>query len=199
MRHQRITVALAAWAVAFASGCTGTHEASARSASPDLQVSPAQVTNGIATSTIESASSTPAAPSAAAATRPDTDSVRPPLAVGNHPTPPVLDSLIKGTLAARGLYVFRFGANPRRMKHLIGIADSTEINALIIDVKDEFGLNYTSDDPMVRKNAGTQVKATHLAALVDTIRAHGILPVARIVVFKDSVTEIGRASCRERV
>jgi hypothetical protein len=74
------------------------------------------------------------------------------------------------------------------MKHLIGIADSTEINALIIDVKDEFGLNYNSDDPLVRKNAGTQVKATHLAALVDTIRAHGILPVARIVVFKDSVT-----------
>ena len=37
-------------------------------------------------------------------------------AVGQHPTPPVLDSLIKGTLPARGLYVFRFAANPRRMR-----------------------------------------------------------------------------------
>ncbi len=105
-----------------------------------------------------------------------------------HPTPPVLDSLIKGTLPARGLYVFRFAANTRRLKHLIDIADSTEINALIIDVKDEFGLNYESNDPLVKKNAGTQVKARNLQALVDTIRAHGILPVARIVVFKDSVT-----------
>jgi hypothetical protein len=105
-----------------------------------------------------------------------------------HPTPPVLDSLIKGTLPARGLYVFRFAANPRRMKHLLGIADSTEINAFVIDVKDEFGLNFNPTDPMVKKNAGTQVKATHLAELVDTIRAHGILPIARIVVFKDSVT-----------
>jgi hypothetical protein len=74
------------------------------------------------------------------------------------------------------------------MKHLIGIADSTEINAFIIDVKDEFGLNYNSSDPMVKKNAGTQVKSANLRTLLDTIRAHGILPVARIVVFKDSVT-----------
>jgi len=41
---------------------------------------------------------------------------------------------------------------------------------------------------MVKKNAGRQVKAHIFGALVDTIRAHGILPVARIVVFKDSVT-----------
>jgi len=105
-----------------------------------------------------------------------------------HPTPPVLDSLIKGELPVRGLYVFRFAANPRRIKHLIAIADSTEINAFVIDVKDEFGLNFNSTDPMVQKNGGTQVKATRLGAVVDSIRAHGILPIARIVVFKDSVT-----------
>ncbi len=105
-----------------------------------------------------------------------------------HPTPPVLDSLIKGTLPVRGLYVFRFAANTRRMKKLLAIADSTEINAFVIDVKDEFGLNFNPTDPMLKKNAGTQAKATKLAALVDTIRAHGILPIARIVVFKDSVT-----------
>ncbi|HST07264.1 MAG TPA: hypothetical protein VLJ83_03795, partial [Gemmatimonadaceae bacterium] len=116
MRPLKITVALAAGAVAIASGCTGTHEASAKSATPDLQLSPAQVTNGIATSTSESPSSTPAAstPGIAAngvSSAVDTDAVRPPVVVGNHPTPPVLDSLIKGTLPVRGLYVYRFGAN----------------------------------------------------------------------------------------
>lgn len=183
MRYQKIAVAIAALTVASAPACTGTHEASAKSATPDLQVSPAQITNGIASSAGESS---PAPPATVAA---DTDTtVRPTVNMGHHPTPPVLDSLIKGTLPVRGLYVFRFAASPRRLKHLIGIADSTEINALIIDIKDEFGLNYVSDDPMVRKNQGTQVKAHNLGALVDTIRAHGILPVARIVVFKDSVT-----------
>ncbi len=128
----------------------------------------------------------------ASSTRSDTDTVVAGVVAAKtaskHPTPPVLDSLIKGTLPVRGLYVYRFGANPRRMKHLIAIADSTEINALVIDVKDEFGLNFNSTDPMVKKNAGTQVKATHMAEVVDSIRAHGILPIARIVVFKDSVT-----------
>jgi len=110
-----------------------------------------------------------------------------PLAAGAHPTTPALDSLMRGTLAARGLYVFRFGANTRRMKHLIGIADSTEINALVIDIKDEFGLNFNSSDPLLQKNGGTQVKSQNLRTLVDSLRAHGILPIARIVVFKDSV------------
>jgi hypothetical protein len=119
----------------------------------------------------------------------DTDTVvRARVPASLHPTPPVLDSLMKGTLPVRGLYVFRFAANARRMKKLLAIADSTEINAFVIDVKDEFGLNFNPTDPLLKKNAGTQSKATHLAEVVDTIRAHGILPIARIVVFKDSVT-----------
>jgi hypothetical protein len=184
MTRQKFTFALAAVAAASAIACTGTHEASARSATPDLQPPLSAQQPNVGTVTSVGASSTPTRAAA------DTDTVprAAALAVGSHPTPPVLDSLIKGTLPARGLYVFRFAVNQRRLKHLIGIADSTEVNALIIDVKDEFGLNFDPADPMLKKNAGTQVKAHNLRALVDTIRAHGILPVARIVVFKDSVT-----------
>ena len=88
----------------------------------------------------------------------------------------------------RGLYVNRFAAqSTKKMQKLIAIADSTEINAFVIDVKDEFGLNYNSDDPLLQKNAGTQTKVRNLKALLDTLNAHGILPIARIVVFKDSV------------
>lgn len=88
----------------------------------------------------------------------------------------------------RGLYVNRFAAqSTRKMKNLIAVADSTEINAFVIDVKDEFGLNFRSDDPVLQKNAGTQTKVANMKALVDTLNAHGILPIARIVVFKDSV------------
>ncbi len=88
----------------------------------------------------------------------------------------------------RGLYVNRFAAqSTKKMRKLLAIADSTEINAFVIDVKDEFGLNYTSADPMLQKNAGTQTKVANMKALVDSINAHGVLPIARIVVFKDSV------------
>jgi len=184
MRLSTITLATAAVAATLALACTGTHEAGAKSATPEVHAAP-----------VEHAPVNTASPNAAAVETqtsgtqsPAPQASTPQGTAASHPTPPVLDSLIKGTLPARGLYVFRFAANTRRLKHLIGIADSSEINALIIDVKDEFGLNYESSDPMVKKNAGTQVKARNLQALVDTIRAHGILPVARIVVFKDSVT-----------
>ena len=127
------------------------------------------------------------APATAATSTPVVTAPARPLVAGQHPTPPVLDSLIRGTLAARGLYVFRYAVNSRRLKHLIGISDSTEINALVLDVKDEFGLNFYPTDPLLKRNAGSQANLRNLKALVDTMRAHGILPIARIVVFKDSV------------
>ncbi|MEX1186011.1 MAG: putative glycoside hydrolase [Gemmatimonadaceae bacterium] len=88
----------------------------------------------------------------------------------------------------RGLYLNRFSVqSSTKLRKLIALADSTEINAFVIDIKDEFGLNFVSSDPMLRKNAGTMTKAVNLKAWVDSMRAHGILPIARIVVFKDSV------------
>jgi hypothetical protein len=87
----------------------------------------------------------------------------------------------------RALYVNRFAAqSPKKMQHLIAIADSTEINAFVIDIKDEFGLNWHSSDPLLQRNEGRMNKVANLPALVDTLRAHGILPIARMVVFKDS-------------
>jgi hypothetical protein len=108
----------------------------------------------------------------------------PPTTAGDTSRPAAdTDSVI-----VRGLYVNRFAAqNPKRMRQLIAIADSTEINALVIDVKDEFGLNYDSADTVVARNAGSAGRIPNLRSLVDTLTAHHILPIARIVVFKDSV------------
>jgi hypothetical protein len=89
----------------------------------------------------------------------------------------------------RGLYVNRFAAqSTKRMHQLIAIADATEINAFVIDIKDEFGINYKSVDPVVQPNAGKAGTIGDLRALLDTLRAHKILAIARIVTFKDSVT-----------
>ena len=88
----------------------------------------------------------------------------------------------------RGLYVNRFAAQSmKRMRKLIAIADSTEVNALVIDVKDEFGLNIPAQDAMLQKNAGTAGVIPNLTQLLDTLKAHDILAIARIVTFKDSV------------
>ena len=89
----------------------------------------------------------------------------------------------------RALYVNRWASQSRRrMAKLIAIADSTEINALVIDMKDEFGLNYRTSNSTFEKNAGGSAKLSNLSALLDTLKAHRILAIARLVVFKDSVT-----------
>ncbi len=93
------------------------------------------------------------------------------------------------TQIVRGLYVNRFAAQSlKRMRQLIAMADSTEVNALVIDVKDEFGLNIASSDTSVERNAGKAGVIPNVRLLLDTLRAHKILAIARIVVFKDSVT-----------
>ena len=88
----------------------------------------------------------------------------------------------------RGLYVNRFaGQSAKRMRKLIAIADSTEVNGLVIDVKDEFGLNISSSDPLLQKNAGKAGVIPNIRQLLDTLKAHDIVAIARIVTFKDSV------------
>ena len=89
----------------------------------------------------------------------------------------------------RGLYLNRFAAqSARKMRHLVAVADSTEINAFIVDMKDEFGLNYRSANPEFRKYAGSgRGMVGNVRALVDSMKAHGVVPVARIVAFKDPV------------
>lgn len=89
----------------------------------------------------------------------------------------------------RGLYVNRWAAIGSAMWQLIDIAKSTEVNALVIDVKDDRGLMlYRSQIPMAREiSADTTYPMSfkRMRAVLDTMRAYGIYPIARIVVAKD--------------
>ncbi|HSU16959.1 putative glycoside hydrolase [Longimicrobium sp.] len=89
----------------------------------------------------------------------------------------------------RALYVNGWAAGSRsRMRGLIAIADTTEINAFVVDVKEsDTYLTYDSTDIALAKEIGadTRPASKWMPALLDTLRAHGIYPIARIVVFKD--------------
>src|SRR6188474_2196639 len=89
----------------------------------------------------------------------------------------------------RGLYVNRWAALGDRMWQLIDVAKRTEVNALVIDVKDDRGfLLYRSRVPLAREigaDTNRPMSAKRLRAIIDTMRAHDIFPIARIVVAKD--------------
>ncbi|MEO8194931.1 MAG: putative glycoside hydrolase [Gemmatimonadales bacterium] len=89
----------------------------------------------------------------------------------------------------RGLYVNRWAAIGRKMGQLIDLAKKTEVNALVIDVKDDRGfVLYKSRVPLavqIGADTNSAMSHTRLRALLDTMVAHGIYPIARIVVAKD--------------
>jgi hypothetical protein len=89
----------------------------------------------------------------------------------------------------RGLYVSRWAAIGQRVWQLIDVAQRTEVNALVIDVKDDRGLVlYHSNVPLAREiGADTTLPMSYrrVRAMLDTMRGHGIYPIARIVVAKD--------------
>jgi hypothetical protein len=116
-------------------------------------------------------------------------SQQPPAAVATTPAAANPDSTLRSQRVVRALYANRYASQSlKKMRHLIAIADSTEVNAIVMDMKDEFGLNFRTSNPEWAKNAGNAGVVPGLKALLDTLKAHDILPIARLVVFKDSVT-----------
>ncbi len=107
------------------------------------------------------------------------------------PPPPPRPPAVPTPDSVRALYVNAWAAGSRaRMADLIRIADATEINAFVVDVKEsDTYLTYDRTDIALAKEIGADQRpaSTWLPALVDTLRAHGIYPIARIVVFKDRV------------
>jgi hypothetical protein len=89
----------------------------------------------------------------------------------------------------RGLYVNRWAAIGDRMWQLIDVAKRTEVNALVIDVKDDRGfMLYHSQVPLAKEIGADTTRPMsyrRLRAVLDTMRAYKIYPVARIVVAKD--------------
>ena len=97
--------------------------------------------------------------------------------------------LVPRPTVVRGLYVNRWAAIGQKVWTLVDVAKRTEVNALVLDVKDDRGyLLYRSAVPLARSIGADRVspmRPARLRALLDTMRAHGIYPIARIVVAKD--------------
>jgi hypothetical protein len=89
----------------------------------------------------------------------------------------------------RGIYLNAYAAgSTARLGALLALADSTEINAFVIDVKDERGIRYRSEIALAMELAQPgEVMIRDLAALATWLREAGIWSMARIVVFKDPI------------
>jgi hypothetical protein len=87
----------------------------------------------------------------------------------------------------RGIYLNAYAAgSPARLRTLLALADSTEINAFVIDVKDERGIRYRSGVELAMQLAQPgEVAVRDLSALAARLKERGVWSIARIVLFKD--------------
>ncbi len=87
----------------------------------------------------------------------------------------------------RGIYVTGHSAGGARFQTLLELVKSTELNAMVIDIKDDYGnLTFRPDEDspfydISKPYIGDPVK------MMEVLEENQIYPIARIVVFKDSV------------
>ncbi len=89
--------------------------------------------------------------------------------------------------AVKALYVNAWAFSGSRLWELVRLVDSTDVNSLVVDVKDDTGcLLYRSTVETARAiGADRCARSNDVRARLDTLHAHGIYPIARIVVAKD--------------
>jgi len=117
----------------------------------------------------------------------------PELATHQHsawPSPPLMAQPDQ----VRALYVNAWAFGGSRFHELVRLADETEVNALVIDLKDDTGyLTYRSTVPTaIAIGANKELRARDTEARVREMLTHGIYPIARIVVAKDPLLAEGK-------
>lgn len=89
---------------------------------------------------------------------------------------------------AKGIYVTGNSAGlESRFTELLALVESTELNAMVIDVKNDHGLvTYRSEIEIVNNiGANRSVPIKDIDALMSRLREKDIYPIARVVVFRD--------------
>ncbi len=86
----------------------------------------------------------------------------------------------------RGIYVTGPMAGNEAMDGLIALADQTELNAMVIDVKNDDGnITFKMELPAVEEMGAGIRYIPDIGALMAKLKEHGIYTIARVVCFKD--------------
>ncbi|HBF36947.1 MAG TPA: GTP-binding protein, partial [Firmicutes bacterium] len=98
----------------------------------------------------------------------------------NADLPPVLEPSV-----VKGVYVTSWIAGTKAFDQVVDFIHKTEVNSMVIDVKDDTGMvSYASKVPLV-KSIGSSYKKYDPQKIMTVLKQNQIYPIARIVVFKD--------------
>jgi hypothetical protein len=87
----------------------------------------------------------------------------------------------------RGIYVTATSTKHPQFSRLLDLVKNSDLNAMVIDIKDDFGnLTYTPDKRSPYYSVGRPYIDSP-STLINSLNKNNIYPIARIVVFKDTV------------
>jgi len=88
----------------------------------------------------------------------------------------------------KGIHVTSWIAGDRRyFPVLIKLIDETELNTIVIDLKESDGrIAYEADVPLARTSGSIQKRIRNLDSVIEECKRHNIYKIARIVLFKDT-------------
>ncbi len=89
--------------------------------------------------------------------------------------------------AVKSIYMSQCVAGtPSFRDKLITVADTTEINAIVIDIKDYSGrVGYVTDNPTLKDAVSDTCRAPDIVQLIDRLHQKNIYVIGRITVFQD--------------
>jgi len=88
----------------------------------------------------------------------------------------------------KAIYMTSWAAgNDKFRKHLFDLVDTTEINAVMIDVKDYSGrISFEMEDPMIQASGAVEKRIPDIKEFIAELHERGVYVIARISVFQDS-------------
>lgn len=92
----------------------------------------------------------------------------------------------KEPVRVKGIYISGYMAGTKGLASILDEIDKTEINAAVIDVKNDDGrIIYGMDSPMVNEIGASEPYIKDMGALMKELKRRGIYTIARVVAFKD--------------
>ncbi len=93
----------------------------------------------------------------------------------------------RAPVKVKGVYISAYVAGTKAMMdEIIQKIDETEINAVVIDVKDDNGrITFSMDTPMVSEIGAVKKFIPDIESLIKTLKEHNIYTIARVVAFRD--------------
>lgn len=88
----------------------------------------------------------------------------------------------------KGVYATAHSAGGARLETLLKLLDETDLNSLVIDIKDDYGyITYDTGNAELAALETTKKIIADMPKLMEKLKEHNVYPIARIVVFKDTV------------